>query len=336
MSPVSSPDGRLHAAMAGNGNPYRVLTPERLPLLWALRADGRPAAVAAALGMGEQHLQAQLDVLSAEGFVVQGAAGYRMSFVSLSAEEVRRADAHARAIGRMLAERLLAGWEQIEAACRVACSGAETQFDAARFLLVAGRLLDIGLLDALAADVRLMPAAPPRPSPSDPRARYYLWMIEGTRADLGQYGQRTSALPWPGWELLTFGRYALPGAAPPGPTREACEATVLAQAHQAASPAALGTALGLPVFDASAAAIWQRFAFEQAVALLPVYHAAEPELRALWATCAAAAGHPHGFPEFFCWYDHIAYAHAIDTLIAAGALRLPTAGYAAALWEGGE
>ncbi len=91
-------------------------------------------------------------------------------------------------------------------------------------LLVGDRIFDVGLLDALAAAGELMPAAPPRPSPTDPQARYYFWLIAGEAAQLGRYGQRVTALPWPGWELATFGQYQLDGQ--PNTALEALEVRV--------------------------------------------------------------------------------------------------------------
>ncbi len=39
----------------------------------------------------------------------------------------------------------------------------------------------------------------------------------------------------------------------------------------------------------------------------------------------------YGFGEFLCWYDHVAYAHAIDILADAGVLSIPEYRFIAAL-----
>jgi hypothetical protein len=340
MSPVSSQDRRLHAAMAGRGNPYAVLTPERLPLLRALHAELDIASVAALLGSTPELLERALTALVAAGLVAPGTSESEFvpRFVIVDAAEVRRVDRHARDSGHALAERLLERWPRIERVLADLALPATQNMAALGFLLVGDRILDVGLLDVLAADGRLMPAAPPRPTPDDPQARYYLWMIEGERTDLGQYGQQATSLRWPGWEMLTFGRYAEPGTGSGGPAREQLEAALVACAarEHAAGPAALAAAFALPCFDQLATAAWDTFAAQIATDLLEVYLVEEPALRELWFSLRASRVRHDAFGEFFCWYDHLAYAHAIDACAAAGLFQIPPAGYSVAIWHAGD
>jgi hypothetical protein len=65
-----------------------------------------------------------------------------------------------------------------------------------------------------------------------------------------------------------------------------------------------------------------------------VYKQRESRLRQIYGTLRAALyAPPHGFGEFLCWYDHVAYASAIDSLAAAGAVSIPAERFAAALWH---
>src|SRR5262249_57923000 len=66
--------------------------------------------------------------------------------------------------------------------------------------------------------------------------------------------------------------------------------------------------------------------------LVAIYYAQEPELRQLYGSLQASTYAPHGFGEFFCWYDHVAYAYAIDMLAEAGGLVIPDQRYTAAIW----
>ena len=69
--------------------------------------------------------------------------------------------------------------------------------------------------------------------------------------------------------------------------------------------------------------------------LAEVYRAQASELRATYAGVLASTylDEVSGFGEFMCWFDHVAYAHAIDALIAAGVMQMPAARYVAALWQ---
>lgn len=336
MSPVSSRDGRLHAAMAGRGNPYVTLTPERLPLVQALSGGQSVAAISAAFGLTPDAVAADLAALAAAGLIVAGPTGPAPSFVVADAGEVRRVALHARRVGERLAEGLWSRWNIIEAALGGRAGLA--------FFLVGDRILDVGLLDALAADGRLLPPAPPRPAPSDPDAHYYLWMVEGERSDLGRYGQRVTPLPWPGWELLTFGLYLHDGdaggtrstpASGGSPSRAELEAAAfrLARERPEPGPAALAAALDVPRVEWATTAAWERVAGQIADELVAVYLKEEASLRRLWTTLRASSSLPESFPEFFCWYDHLAYAHAIDALVELGAFTAPADGYCAVLWE---
>lgn len=335
MSPVSSRDGRLHAAMAGRGNPYAVLTPERLPLLRVLHAAPTTAAAATMLGTDPSRLGETLAPLIASGLVDQHAGRFTPGCVVADAGEVRRVDQHAQGVGRLLAERLLAQWDALADACgRLSVRGGGGIW-ALGFLLVGDRILDVGLLDALASEGRLMPPAPRRPAPDDPQARYYLWMVEGALTDLGQYGQRALDLPWPGWQVLTFGRYAARGSSAPKDAREAVEGVALAYAatHPERGPRALAADHGLPFFDRESTRAWERLAAQVAGELVGVYLSAEQQLRELWSSLRASGYRLDGFGEFICWFDHLAYAHAIDALVAAEAFQFPAAGFTAAVWS---
>jgi hypothetical protein len=68
---------------------------------------------------------------------------------------------------------------------------------------------------------------------------------------------------------------------------------------------------------------------------MTIYQDHEDLLRQLHATLHASIYAPYGFSEFFCWYDHVAYAHAIDVLASADVLSIPEHRFTAALWYEG-
>lgn len=327
MSPLSSSDNRLHLAVAGPANPYAVLRPEHLPLLHTLRQGATAGEAAAALGVALADLHATLTSLERYGLLELRGGLWSPTFVVLAADEVQSCDAQAQELGRQLARAVQRLEPQVAEAFEQLGRGPDAHLYDEGFLLVADRVLDVGLLDALAQDGRLMPPAPPRPNPAQPDARYYLWLIAGGPELLGQYGQRTTPLPWPGWDVVTFGRYT--------PQRAAQEMALVRAAEQdpAAGPQALAATVGLPCYAHVAASAWDSAARRVAAKAQAVYLANEPQLRALWQGTAAGQRRPDDFGEFFCWYHHIAYAHAIDALGAAGMFAIPPSGFTTALWQ---
>jgi DNA-binding transcriptional ArsR family regulator len=319
--------------MAGSGDPYAVLTPLRLRLLRALHDGATVAGLAAEAGLSPGQVRTELAPLRVAHLIAGDDDRPRPTFVVAGVAETRRVAAHAAGVGRLLAERLLDRWPATEAAYRQLALAAAVPLPDVAFLLVGDRVLDVGLLDALARDGRLMPPAAARPSPGRPDARYYLWLIEGEHDQLGRYGQRVINLPWRGWELLTFGQYTLGDA--PNAARDALEAA--AQAAVAAgdvrTPEDLAARLGVPLVGREDAGRWWALARAHAAELLAVYREQEPTLRRLYGELGASAYLPAGFGEFFCWYDHLAYAAAIDALAAAGKLVIPPERFAAAVWQ---
>lgn len=335
--PVSNVEHGLHAAMVGIGNPYRVLTPGRLPLLAGLLEHPEAAELAAALGRDEPEVRADLAALAAAGIVAREGERCRPLAMVADAAEVALVDASARRAGALLAQAVASVWPLVEAVWpRLDASRSHTLAEMS-FLLVGDRLLDVGLLDALAADGRLMPPAPPRQDRDDPAARYYLCVVAGEATALGQYGQRATALPWPGWAHLTFGRYGTPTA----PNRErgrhdARLRATLGDADPPDGPAALARQLGVPFVDAHDTRVWDGFARALASELVGGYYGLLPELTALFERLRVATLGATTFGEFFCWYDHLAYAHAIDALVAAGRIVLPHGAVTAAIWHAGD
>jgi len=324
---------RLHAVMAGNGDPYAVLTTLRLRLLHAMREGASVDELAGSFDLDADQVRAELAPLIDFSLVVEESGVLRPTVLIVSEEETLRVDAHASALGLKLAERLLTQQDGLERAYAELDVSAAWSFVELAFLLVGDRILDVGLLDALARDGTLMPAAPARPSPARSDARYYFWSIEGEHDLLGRYGQRGTSLPIDGWELLTFGQYTIGDEV--NVARDALErsALELLTADPSRTPQDLARSLKLALVDRSDTARWGEVAQRISDDLRSVYLEARPELDELFRALRAASTPGTGFGEFFCWYDHVAYAHAIDALADAGMLVMPEARFTAALWR---
>jgi len=324
---------RLHAIMAGSGDPYSVLTPLRKGLLRAFHDRLSLPDVAAAFGISAADVERELEPLVTASLAQEQNGHYQATFFIASCTETLQVTAHARGTGRLLAQRLLQGWDDIETAYKQLGVSHDYGFRDLAFLLVGDVILDVGLLDALAHDGTLMPAAPARPSPDHPDARYYFWMIEGDPDQLGWYGQCATAPLWKHWQLLTFGRYWIDGA--PNVARQALEtkARELLTANLADDPEALAEHLNIPLVNQEDARRWWQCAKSYTADLLSVYRERADTLKQLYTSLHASTYAPYGFGEFFCWYDHVAYANANDVLADAGVLTIPQHQFIAALWH---
>lgn len=332
---VASQNGApaLRASCAGSGNPYAVLSPLRLRLVRGLHDRHSWVQLAADYGLMPGEVYTELLPLVEASLVARDGDRYYPTFLVVTAEETARVHEHANGLGAELSHCLLAAWDEIEGVYGTLACSREAPFADAAFLFAGDRILDVGLLDTLAGDGRLMPPAPARPSPQRPDARYYFWLIEGDDADTGAYGQRGNDLPWEHWHLLTFGQYFIGDESNTArDTLEACARNLLAAEH-VSDPEILARRLGVPYVSVADAREWQRLANTVTPRLAAVYAAHEAELRTLYGSLRAHAYAPHGFAEFCCWYDHLAYSAAIDVLAAAGALRIPRERFAAAVWH---
>jgi len=166
MSKLHAYDAQhLHAIMAGNGNPYGVLTPIRKSLLRALHDNLSISDLAATFGMSTGDVEAELTPLVTAHLVMRQGEHYQPAFFIASFAETHRVTEHAQDTGRMLADRLLSHWDEIESTYQRLAISRDWAFRDWTFLLVGDRILDVGLLDALARDGTLVESAPARPSP---------------------------------------------------------------------------------------------------------------------------------------------------------------------------
>jgi DNA-binding transcriptional ArsR family regulator len=322
---------RLHAIMAGSGNPYGVLTPLRKRLLRALHDGAALDDLPEAFGLSQDEVRKELAPLADASLLhLDGSDCYPTFFIA-DAAETDRVFGHAETVGKELGETLLRQWGDFEALRNRLEIGDAWGFRALSFLLVGDLILDIGLLDALARDRTLMPGAPRRPSPEDPKARFYFWMIDGDWSRLGRYGQRSRPLPWANWYVTTYGEYWINGAPNEHRGRFEAEALALVEDGRAETPDRLAELVAVPRIGEGDFRLWTRETRATLDGLVAVYRGNEASIRGLYSDLRASAYAPHGFAEFFCWYDHVAYAGAIDFLVEARVMTIPENRYVAAI-----
>jgi hypothetical protein len=321
----------LQAVMAGNGTPYAVLTPLRKQLLRALYDEMSLVQISFQFGMPIREIQAELAPLVEASLARDHDGRYAPTFFIADAEETRRVADHAAETGAVLAACLQEQWDDIEQVYRqLSISRSHTLIQTA-FFLIGNLILDTGMLDTLARDATLMPGAPARPSPDSPDAHYYFWMVEGNADDLGHYGAQAIALPQAGWFLITFGRYHIdekPNTARQGWTANAHD---LLQKIPNIVPKILAERLNALLLDEADARRWADCVQAQTQRLLQFWHSQRAALNQLYGTLKAVRYAPYGSAEFFCWYNHLAFAAAIDMLAYAGDLLIPEAQFSAAV-----
>lgn len=310
--------------MAGRGNPYAVLSDSRKLMLYALH-NASPEAI--------QNVQRETELKPlVEASLVKQCADrrYRPTFFIADAQEVKRVNQQARETGHQLAARVKMSWSKLQTAFAKMQVSQKFSFAEQAFFLVGDCILDVGLLNALARDGNLLTAAPARPSPNFPDAHYCFWMIEGDADSLGCYGQRCTALPWHHWTLLTFGRYRTKGQTIT--SRSTLEQHIRQLSPTVPSATALGRKAALATYNRQAVMLWEQITRPLCDDLVQVYNREQTQLKTLFTSCRSSKYAPESFVDFFCWYDHLAYAHAIDELIATGLLELPQSGFTTALW----
>lgn len=304
---------RLHLVIAGNTDPValrRVVDADVRRALLDLHVSGRTALIGRLHALGL-------------------ATGSVPNLVVATEAEAERVSAHAFGVAGGLVDAIERRWDEIETLYQSLDISRLQSFAEAGLLFVGDFVLDIGLLDALAMDGTLMPPAPVRSVGKLKPGRYYLWLIKGQPQLLGQYGQRQIDLPFPGWTLTTYGQYFVNGK--PNVARQELIDRVMSEAKLVSDPIELAARVGLSPISAADMNRWRTEISELLLDLVSAYKEAEESIRSLYAELGQGPEPERTFGEFFCWYDHLAYAHAIDRLAARARLSIPNERFAAAI-----
>lgn len=331
-NPTSYDKLPLYMSMAGRGNPWSALTTLRKQLMRGLYDQLTFSELAEAFELSVADIKSELAPLVSTQLVKEVDESYQPAFFIANSAQTQRITDHALRTGQALAAHLWNRWDDLEAHYMRLSVSDIFSFQDLAFLLVGGRLLDIGLLEALTKDKSLLLPAPARPSPDRPDARYYFWMIEGDLTKLGKYGQEDVSLPWPNWHFLTFGQNFIDGQF--NNARQAIEekSNELVDKKLVENPHSLAEKLNIPLVAPKDAEYWLKTVKSYSEELNAIYNDSKDELRRLFVSLDTSRPSPEYFGDFICWYVHYAYACAIDDLVMKGAMRFPTHHFTAALW----
>ncbi len=325
-------ESSIRVVMAGTGNPYHYLTPFRKQLIWAIHHDGRKSVLVRQFDISIEKLENETAPLIQATLVQERNGEYEVVFFVANEIETATVAMHAKQMGVLLADYCERGWPRFQQIYAELGLALDRSFADLAFFLVGDRVLDVGMLDALARDHSLMPSAPARPSPDMPNASYYFWMIKGTYEQIGHYGQRFTPLPEPDWYLLTFGQYEVNRY--PNLPRTQFEQAVCSRVDgvKTCDMTAFADGFGMPTFALTQSEHWTIQTRIETDGLCEIYKNHRVEIEELFNGLNSGKRRPESFGEFFCWYHHVAYAHAIDLLAERGLLQIPYQRYTAAIW----
>jgi hypothetical protein len=314
---------KAYISLAGVGDPWPYLSSKRRLLLRSLHDGYSLESVEKIVRLPKERILTELQVLEDIGLVATDQGWYRPTFFIANRDETEKTYAHARITGSFLADELLLRWSELEQ------DFSSLQFSRSRsladmgFMLVGGRILDIGMLGALVEDGSLLPPAPPRPTPERPDSRYYLWMVEGDVEHLGRYGQDDTDLPRADWHFLTFAQNVI--GLRSNPTRRALDKKCweLLDDNPDASPEFFARTLNVDLMSREDSEMWAVVTQQVSADLVAALKRSGPEIADFYDTLRMGQDTDETFGEFFVWYYHLAFAWAIDELAEKGVFTIP-------------
>ncbi len=324
---------RVHLSMAGSGNPWSAFTKYRKRILRELHDCPNLDELGTYLETTPEMLRAELQPLINASLVSEHQSLYRPTFLITDETETLRVFEHACDFGLVLANRTETSLKDLKDAFTRLDLSTQFHFEDLAFLFVGGRILDIKLLEKLTQGARIMPPAPQRPSPDRPDARFYFYMVEGEPEHLGKYGLEDMDLPWKSWHYYSFGLNLIDGSA--NTEREEMQARCkeILDFSIIDGPESLAQELGLPIIHPTDSKIWSDASNSLAEVLKQCYLEEWDSIQALHSMIESGKYAPNSLGEFVCWYAHIAYCSAIDSLESKGIIRIPQGKYQAAIWH---
>jgi len=323
---------RIHFSLAGSGDPWGSLTRLRVKLMKGLSYEATPRVLAEHFKMSLDDVMTELQPLQDVSLVKEYNGTLRPSFLMTDESETIRVYDNARDFSIYLADTLETHYEDIKKSYKELDVSDEWDFESLNFLMIGGRIIDIKLLENLATISRLMPPAPSRPSPDRPNDRYYFWMIEGEKKHMGEYGLNDYDLPWSPWRYYSFAQNFIDGSPNSGREEMDTRCFDLIDAGKVDTPESLGRELGIPVVGQSDSMQLEMTSEKYAALLSKSYQESEKSIKSLHTGLKAGQYAPHSYGEFFCWYAHISYSVAIDTLESRGVLTIPPRRFQSAIW----
>jgi hypothetical protein len=312
-----------HVSMAGSGNPWPYLTDHRCLLLRSLHDGYSLERIEEILRLPADRIMSDLRELQDIGLASAHNGSYYPAFFIANRLETEKTYAHARMTGRFLADELLSYWNDLEQSFSTLHLSQSRSFEEIGFMLVGGRILDIGMLGALVKDGTLLTPAPPRPTPDHPDGRYYLWMVEGDLDHVGRYGQDDTSLPQANWHFLTFAQNIVSRRRNPARRSLDRKFSKLVAAYPDSAPDVIARELAVDFLSRDDSRAWAGVTERISSALVTALKCSGPDISDFYGTLRTGQDSEDSFGEFFVWYYHLAFAWAIEDLAERGILAIP-------------
>ncbi len=315
---------KIYLSMAGSGDPWSALTRERRYILRALHDGLSLQSLADEFNMSVDQIVSEIKPMLEASLIEEKNKVYTPAFFIADLRDTEKVYARSKDTGKMLAEALLSQWDKLVQSYSMLSLSRSYSFDELGFMMVGSRILDIGLLGALARDKSILEPAPLRPSPGRPDSRYYFWMVEGKLEHLGRYGQNDKTFPNTNWHFLTFGQSWIGGMSNLARRAIEIKCDKLIKSYHGESPEVLAKELNVPFLTKEDSSIWASTTEKFSEILLKRLKEQSAALKQFFQTLRAGKHAPDSFGEFACWYIHLAFAWAIDALQEKGVLTIPS------------
>lgn len=310
-------------SMAGSGNPWDYFKPSSKLILRALHDGYSLAEIQKLFYVSEEALLEKIDLLIDANLVKKQDRKFYPTFLIVDKAETEKTFHHSQRIGRIIADELAKSWEKLKREFSKLEISKKYAIDDLSLVLIGSKILDIGLLEALAKDRTLLRPAPKRPSPDRPNAQYYFFMIDGQTEQLGKYGENSQDLPWKNWTFVTFGQNTVKGKdnRPREKLEERCNEVLKKQ--ESWKPEDLAEELNVPFLSREDSLAWRVTARKVSSQILLKIKEREKELSRFYNNLKASRYANNSFGEFMCWYIHLAYAWAVDFLVEETTIFMP-------------
>ncbi len=323
---------KVYLSLAGSGDPWSSLTSLRKQILRELHDTPDLEELASTLDMDVASLRSEISPMQEASLIFEHDGYFRPSFLVADESESQHVYEHAYSLSSNLADIIETHYDKIRNSYQNLDLVKVLDFDDIALFLVGGRILDIKLLEKLSNGDRVMPPAPPRPSPERPDARYYFFMVEGDPVQLGGFGEDDSTMPWPQWHFITFGQNLINGKVNPQRMDLERRYSELIASGTAQTAEQVASALGIPLIGSADSEKWEITADTYAELLCQCIEEHVDSIRLLHTELKSGRYAPNSIGEFFCWYVHILYASAIEKLEERGTLCIPPSRFQAAVW----
>lgn len=309
-------DKRVSTSMAGEGDPWEVLTDDLEKILLAFHKGYTLSDIATAYKMDENEFKTLLEPLVKSNIITKREGDYLPNILIATEEEASKVYERVKVSADIITQNVQKKWNDIEMYYNKLGVSKTKSLKELGFMFVGSRILDIGVLRALAQSEELLLPAPLRPTPSYPNSRYYLWIEENSPDKFG-YGQKDAELKFENWYVVNFGsdnesRYKLEEMA-----------VELIESGKYDSPEHYAQLIGASYIDKNDTKKWEDCVIEISDILLKNLIEEKEEIKELHKTLRISQYSENTFDDFYCWYYHYVYPIVINNLIANDLFGMP-------------